>query len=203
MPFIKLFKNQLDEIIIQPGFSKYDSNSQEANDYRTSLGWKHLFEQTFSTKLNLGVRYTQTEDKEINDSNNNWGGFGEIEFLQNGETYTAQIGFLRDLSVGTNGQLINVNRVMGNFDKKFEERFGLKFYGSFYYTNEESSDVKGEDTIFFELTPSIYYLITKNHSLELAYDYQNQKELDEPGNPTTVRSRIYLGLNLGFPYKWD
>ena len=46
-------------------------------------------------------------------------------------------------------------------------------------------------------------MLTEHHSLELFYSYQNQVEMDEPGNPTSQRNRIWLNLKLEFPKEWN
>ena len=83
------------------------------------------------------------------------------------------------------------------------ERFGIRFYGAGYYTDTESNEANDEKTVYFEVKPSLYYLLTENHYLELAYQYQNKKELDRPGNPATQRNRAWLGIVLQFPKKWN
>ncbi|MHC4215094.1 MAG: hypothetical protein ACYSWP_17170, partial [Planctomycetota bacterium] len=69
-------------------------------------------------------------------------------------------------------------------------------------SDESSDNVPGDRIRFFVLQPSFYYQLTENHGLQLVYNYENQKEFDEPGNPVTQRNRAWLGLTLRFPKKW-
>jgi hypothetical protein len=126
-----------------------------------------------------------------------------VALLKETETFTGSIAASRDIRANTDAEIVEVNRLLLGLNKLLSERFGFIFYGSGYYTDTESNDADNDKTIYFELHPTIYYLLTENHSLELNYQYQNKKELDEPGNPVTQRNRAWLGLVLKFPKKWN
>ena len=198
--YSKNFKNEKDTVSLTPSFGKYDSDTQEADGYRCEIGWKHLFGETVTSDIIVGARYTKIDNKDSNDSDNNWGGVGKIDIKKIGETFIGNIGYSHDIGSNTQGEIIEVDRLYLNLDKKIYERFGLKFYGSGYYSRKESGDK--EKVRYFNLTPSLYYMLTIYHSLELSYSYQNEVEMDEPGNPETLRNRVWLSLNLSFPKKW-
>jgi hypothetical protein len=200
LPYTRNFKNQRDTLILTPSFAKFESDVQEADGYRMEAGWKHLFSETITSNISAGARYTKIDRKDRNDNDNNWGGVGKIELSQNGETFSGLVGYLHDLRADTDGEIIQLDRIYMSFDKKIIERFGIKFYGSGYYSRRESGD--NDNVRFFELRPSLYYLITENHSLELFYNYQNEVRLDDPGNPTINRNRVGLNFSLGFPKTW-
>jgi hypothetical protein len=200
LPYTKNFKNQRDTLTLTPFYSNFESDVQEADGYRFETGWKHLFGETLTSHITAGVRYTKIDRKDRNDKDDNWGGVGKIEFNKRGETFSGLVGYLHDLRADTEGELIQVDRMYLSFDKRIAERFGIKFYGSGYFSRRESGD---DDKVrFFELSPSLYYLLTEEHSLELFYSYQNQVEMDDPGDPTTNRNRVWLNLNFRFPKTW-
>jgi hypothetical protein len=152
--------------------------------------------------MTVGPRYTRVEN-ENGEKNGNISGVGEIGLTKRGETFSGDIRLSRDLRVTTDGRLINVDRFLMFVDKKVTERFGTRFRGNAYYSNRENDDEPDDKVFSYELIPSIYYMLTENHFVELSYDYRNQRELDEPGNPTTQRNRVILFFNLAFPRKWD
>ena len=202
-PFLKKFQNQIDTIRIAPGYSRYNSdNNEKADDYRLTFGWSRLISETLTFDMTVGPRYTRVEN-ENGEKNGNISGVGEIGLAKRGETFTGDIRLSRDLRVTTDGRLINVDRFLMFVDKKVTERFGTRFRGNAYYSNRENDDEPDDKVFSYELIPSIYYMLTENNFVELSYDYRNQRELDEPGNPTTQRNRVILFFNFAFPRKWD
>ncbi len=200
LTYSKELQNERDTISLRPSYAKYDSDTQDADGYRFEVGWKHLFGETITSDILFGARYTKIDRKDRDDTDNNWGGVGRIDLAKIGETFIGNIGYSHDISSDTEGEIIEVDRLYLNLDKKVLERFGLKFYGSGYYSRKESGD---KDKVrYFVLRPSLYYMLTQEHSLELFYSYDNEVELDEPGNPEIQRNRVWISLNLKFPKKW-
>jgi hypothetical protein len=203
VPYSKEFQNQIDTIRIAPGYSRYNSDDNEkADDYRLTFGWSRLISETLTFDMSIGPRYTRVENAD-GDKNGSFSGVGEIGMVKRGETFTGEIRYSRDIKVSTEGQLINVDRFSVFADKKVTERFGTRFSGNAYYSNRENDDEPDEKVVSFELIPSVYYMLAENHFVELSYNYRNQRELDEPGNPTTQRNRVVLSFNFAFPKRWD
>jgi hypothetical protein len=203
LPYTKNFANQRDIVSLEPSYSYFNSDDSEtAKDYRFEVKWEHRINETLTSIINAGGRYTDIE-QEDGSSDSNWGYIGKLGLRKKTETFSGSIEASRDISANSDAEIVEVNRLLLSVDKLLSERFGFNFFGSAYYTDTESSDANNEKTTFFELKPSIYYLLTENHSLELNYQYQNQRELDEPGNPVTQRNQVWLGLVLKFPKKWN
>jgi hypothetical protein len=201
LTYSKKFQNERDTIRLIPSYTTYDSDRQNADGYRFEVGWNRLLGETITSDILVGARYTKIDRKDRNDTDNNWGGVGKINFTKKGETFFGNVGYLHDIRSNTEGEIIEVDRLSLNLDKKVLERFGLKFDGSAYYSRKESGN---KDKVrYFALTPSLYYMLTQEHSLELFYSYQNQVELDEPGNPETQRNRVWITLKLKLPKKWN
>lgn len=204
LPIRKKFKNQLDEIIIEPAYSKYDSDNEEADDYRLTIEWNHQISETLKSKIKGGPRYTETDDKNEDNNTSNWGAIGEVGLTKTGELFAAEARAIHDLRSGSDGTIIRVTRGYLNFRKAILEKFGARLYTNAVYSTEEGdtdSDDEGK-TFFYEIQPSLYYDITANHSIELFYNYQNRKEYDEPGSPVTVRNRAWLAFKFSFPKTW-
>lgn len=200
LTYAKDFQNERDTIRLTPSYAKYNSDEQDADGYRFEVGWERLLGETVKSDILLGARYTRIDRKDENNTDNDWGGIGKIEIGKKGETFIGNIGYSHDIRSSSQGEIIQVDRLYLNLDKKILERFGFKFEGSGYYSENESGD---KDKVrYFVLTPSIYYMLTEHHSVELFYSYQNQVEMDEPGNPNYQRNKIWINLKLEFPKKW-
>jgi hypothetical protein len=203
LPYAKLFTNQRDSVRLGPSYSIFDSDgSEDAKDYRFEIEWQREINETLTSIVGAGGRYTDI-DQEDGSSDTNWGYIGKLGLLKKTETFTGEIEASRNIRTNADAEIVEVNRIILRADKLLSERFGFEFYGSAYYTDTESTIAKNEKTTLFELRPSLYYLLTENHSLELAYNYQNQRELDEPGNPVTQSNKVWIGLVLEFPQKWN
>jgi predicted porin len=96
-----------------------------------------------------------------------------------------------------------VDRFFISGDKRVTERFGVTFNGNAYHSNTENEDRPNDKVISFDVSPAVYYMLTQNHSVRLSYNYRKEKELDEPGNPTTDRNLVTLSFNFSFPKRWD
>jgi hypothetical protein len=200
LTYSKEFQNQRDTIDLIPSYAKYDSDTQEADGYRFEVRWERLIGETITSDILVGARYTRIDREDKDNTDNNWGGVGRVNLRKIGETFVGNIGYSRDIRSNTEGEIIEVDKIYLNLDKEFRERFGFKFDGSAYYSRKESGT--NDKVRYFVLTPSLYYMLTEHHSLELFYSYQNQVEMDEPGNPDTERNRVWLSLRLEFPKKW-
>jgi opacity protein-like surface antigen len=203
LPYRKRFQNQLDTITLTPRYAYLDSDTEEANGYRLTLGWEHLLSETLTSDIMIGGRYTDIEDKDTDDNNSNWGGLGSIALRKAGETFSGRMGYSRDIGITRDGELIEIDRIFVSGDKRITERFGLQFKGNAYHSTTENKDTPDDTVISFELGPAAYYMLTQNHSVRLSYDYRYEKELDEPGDPTTDRNLVILSFNFLFPKRWD
>ena len=203
LPYTKRFSSERDIVALVPSYSFFDSDdSEDAVDYRLEIQWERQISETLTSTVNAGGRFTDIE-QEDGSSDSNWGYIGKLGLRKQTETFTGAIEASRDIRANTDAEIVEVNRLRLSANKLLSERFGFNFSGSAYYTDTESTDTKNEKTTFFQLSPALYYMLTENHYLELNYQYQNKRELDEPGNPVTERNSVWLGLVLNFPKKWN
>jgi hypothetical protein len=203
LPYSKRFQNQIDTLMLTPGYSHYNSDdNEEADDYRLTIGWEHLISETLTFDMAVGPRYTDVKQQD-GTSNSKFGAVGRIGLAKRGETFSGEIRYSHDLRPTTEGEIVNVDRLFLFADKRLTERFGFRFNGNAYHSNRENTDAPDDEVISFELIPALYYMLTANHSLELSYRYRRQVELDEPGNPTRNQNSVTLQLILMFPKRWD
>jgi hypothetical protein len=203
LPYRKRFGNQRDVVTLGPAYTIFDSDgARDAKDYRFEILWDRKINETLNSIIGAGARYTDI-DNDDGSSNGNWGYLGRVGLEKKTEAFSGRILAERDIRANNDAEIVEVNRLILRADKRLRERFGFRFYGSGYYTDTEHNEAKNEKTVYFELKPSLYYLLTENHYLELAYQYQNERELDRPGNPVTQRNRAWLGIVLQFPKKWN
>ena len=202
LPYTKRFQNQRDTIRLTPGYTRYNSDdNEEADGYRLTLFWEHLLSETLIFDVTIGGRYTDVETPD-GESNSNYGAVGNIGLEKQGETFRGDIRYSRDLGVTAEGEIVNVDRFTLNADQLLTERFGYRFTGNVWHSTRENDNRPNDKTVSFEVTPALYYMLAENHSVELAYSYRNQRELDEPGNPTTQRNSVALSFNFLFPQRW-
>ena len=203
LPYTKRFTSQRDIVSLVPSYSDYNSDdSEEAKDYRLEIKWEHQISETLTSIIDAGGRYTDI-DQQDGSSDTNWGYVGRVGLRKITETFTGAIEASHDLHANSDAEIVEVDRLWLSVDKLLSERFGFKFNGSAYYTNTVANQDKDQKTTYFVLNPVLYYKLTENHRLELNYQYQNQRELDEPGNPVSQRNRVWLGFEINFPKKWN
>jgi len=202
LPYTKRFANQRDTLALVPAFSIFDSDSAEdAKDYRFTVEWERLISETLTYEIHVGARYTDI-DQETGSNDTNWGYLGKLGLKKVTETFSGEIAASSDIRANSDGEIVQVNRLLLRADKLLSERIGFKFDGSVYFTDTESNESASEKTRFLKLSPLFYYLLAENHLIELKYEYQNERESGKPGNPVTERNRVWLGLVLRFPKKF-
>lgn len=229
LSFNRLLRNQLDMLTIQPYYQTYDSDTAEysfpgysysysskSDNYGLSIGWKHVVSETFSFTAFLGARYTETESKnkysyfylygmsDTDDSSIN--GVADISLTKIGETYTANLGYNRDLSYSAEGEPINTDRVSLRFSRRMSERLRLGFRGSYHLTKSDDDSDRGSrdydrDSRYYTLTPFLRYQLTKHHFLGLSYSYSHSEDKEAWYNETIRRNRVWISLNLRWPQK--
>jgi len=203
LPYTKRFANQRDTLAFVPEYTIFDSDREDAKDYSFAVEWERQISETLTSQLNVGGRYTDIDESNNNNNDDSLGYFGKAALSKTTETFLGEMGVTRELRANSDGQVIVVNRFYTRGDKKFLARLGIRFYGAVYLSDTESSETNGDKTRFLDLRPTLYYELTENHSLLLAYEYQNQKEFDVPGDPVTERNRMWLGFEFKFPQKWN
>lgn len=200
IPYETSFRNQRDKLTLEPSGGYYDSDTQEAYNATLTANWERLISERTNFLIKLGPRYTHSEFKDNNDTDDQFGGVGELILDHTGETFSGSLDLRHNLYPDADGNLVNRSRLIINFRKYFSERFGFNFRGSGNYTHKlQGSD---ENVWYSELIPSIFFATTPNSEIELRYSYQNRIELDEPGDPTTHRNKIYVTYNINFPMNW-
>ena len=200
VPYEMVLRNQRDKLTLEPSVGYFDSDTQEAYNARITAKWERLFSERTTFSLELGPRYTHSEFKDDNATDNQFGGVGEIILNHTGETFSGRVDFRHNLYPDADGDLVNRSRLRLYVRQYFSERFGFQFRGSGNFTQKLQGD--SEKVWYSELIPSLFYQTTPNSNLELSYSYQNRIELDEPGDPTTHRNRIFLTYNINFPTIW-
>ena len=195
------FNNKLDVFTVQPRWSQRDSEVSQADDYGLSLGWTHQFSETFRLRAFLGGRYTEQSFNDGRQSDETWGGVADISLRKTGVVSSMDIGYSRNINNSTEGEQIEVDRIYCSFRQRVVRRLGVAFSGSLYFTRSES-EFYNEDRRYFELTPSLYYQITENHSLNLAYSYSQEYDKMLTTDREAERNRVWISLNFRFPKKW-
>jgi len=199
-PYEMTLRNQRDKLTIEPSVGYFDSDTQEAYNARITAKWERLISERTTLSLELGPRYTHSEFKDNNDKDNQFGGIGELILYHKGETFLGRVDIRHNLYPDADGNLVNRSRLRLDIRQYLSERFGLQFKGIGNYTQKLQGD--SEKVWYSELMPSFFYDTTPNSNIELSYSYQNRIELDEPGDPTTHRNRIFLTYNINFPTNW-
>jgi len=196
----KLLKSQVDRIYVTPGYSLRDSDENRVSSYNLNFGWRHGLSETFSLLVEVGGRYTENENKDTDEKDYTWGGVVNFRFIKRTERSETDLGYARNLATTADGREVDVDKVKLSFLWAFTERFKAGIEGRFYYTRDEKED---EDvyTRYFELRPSMRYMMTENSSLLVNYTYSLEYDEDKAPNERAERNRVWLGVAFNFPYK--
>ncbi len=213
LSFNHRFNNQLDVFTVQPYYTGWDSEASETDNYGLSLGWVHPFSETLTLTAFVGARYTETEHTRIiwiwppffydkaHEKDTGWGRVANINLRKTGETFSAAIGYDRNITYSSDGDPIERDKIHCSADRMITERMKVKFTGNLYFTKSEGQ-YNDRDTRHFNLRPSLSYRITENHAMSLNYSYSEHYEKNYADNRKKDRNRIWFTLRFRFPRKW-
>ncbi len=202
MIFKRRLEGQKDKIGAKVSYSQNSSDVSDSDSYIFSVLWDHRFTETMSLFTNIGIRYTDQDFKSRVEKSDNWNGIADVRLKRKGETNLAYIGFRQSLRTASNGRSVNVSRLYWESEQKILERLFFNLDGNFYVTREDSDSEFDEDSLFFDITPSLRYLLTEKHSLRIAYSYTYDRDKSLEGDDDSHRNRVWIVFELRFPKKW-
>jgi hypothetical protein len=204
LSYNRKFNNGLDVISVTPQYSRGNSDESKVDGYRLTVGWTHLPSETYRLGVSLGVRYTTTDYDDNRNDSNNWGGVADINLRKSGENYSVKVGFNSDVYYKpSTAEVIQVFKVYGDYSRRILERLSMGVRGRVSLAKSEDDDAADDDDIwYFRVDPFLRYMLTENHSLRLAYTYQQEYDKNFNDDERTDRNRVSLTLNFNFPYKW-
>lgn len=217
-----LFRNQRDQVFMQPSYYHYTSDVSEVDNYGLSLGWNRTLSEKLTLSCYLGIRYTDTEYyyntyvpvvdpesglifwtiKKMTISENDIGGTADISLSGKTDILSYKIDYNRDLSYTSTGSPIDRDRFTGSINWKISQRLNSGFDAGLYFSksNDNYSD---EDSTYFYFHPHLSYLLMRNHYLQLHYRYARTKDKTLSSNDSYDRNRIWLSLVFNFPKLLD
>ena len=202
LPLNYSFNNRLDTFTLRPYYRNLeDSDETKIDDYGLSLGLAHTFTETLKGSATAGVRYTEREEQPSGRSDDDWGGTADVSLDKSWQTASASLGYSLDLDYTAEGELIEVDRFSLSTSKMLTSRFSVLLSGSLYFTKSIGTP-RNTDRRYYEVTPSLNYMITENHSLVLAYIYSNEHDKMLTNDQDRDRNMVWLTLNFNFPQKW-
>jgi hypothetical protein len=201
LTYMRNLAGQQDQIGTRLSYSQRTSDISDTDSYGIGVIWNHFFTETISIYTDVGVRYTEEDIKDTGLKEDNWNPTADIRLRRRGETNLIDIGFRQDVRTASDGRSVNLSRLYWNASQTLSERFVLELYGDFYITREDDDSISDRDTVYFDIIPSLRYLLTENHSLVLSYNYtiDHDRSLDEDRNKE--RNRVWVMFEFGFPYK--
>jgi hypothetical protein len=191
-------ETQIDTVYIQPGYTDIDSDTRRSASYNFRAGWSHQSTERLNLNLSVGVRYTEHEEKETDETDETWNGLGALKLRYELQTGDINVDFHHDLRNTADGEQANVSRVFFRLNWNFTERMGLGLDGRYYYTQTEGL-VDDETTEYMQVGPELYYNLTENHVVFIAYEYSQEYQKDLEDDPRAERNRIWGGFKLNFP----
>ena len=213
-----LFRNQRDQVFLQPTYYHYNSDISKVDNYGLSLGWNRTLSEKLTLSCYLGLRYTDTEysyhyyvpvfdpsngtiiwqKRKETISEDDVGGTADISLSGRTETLNYKLSYNRDLSYTSTGSPIDSDRFIGTISWNINQRLRSGLDAGLYFS-KANDDYSDENSIYFYLHPHISYRLMKNHHLQLHYRYARTKDKTLKKNDTYDRNRVWLALVFNFP----
>lgn len=224
LTYNRMLANMKDVFTVKTGYSVYDSDASQVDNYSLYLGYAHPFSETLHLSCFLGARYTSTDYffvkqdlvfdstllpgypfrtvfRRVDATDSGWGGLADISLKKTGEDYSGTIGYNQDLSYSSQGDPINRYKLYFDGRKDITSRLSLGFAAA-AYISESEGEFSQEDSRHLDLVTSLRYKLTETYSLSAAYNYSYHKDKTVAENQGYDRNRVWLNLLCRFPKKW-
>ena len=202
LSYSRKLKDEVNTLGAQLAYYYRDSDVSDLNEFTYLMSLEHLFSPQMRLFISGGVSYSKHDFKDDQSTDHYWKPIGHGYISWRGEASRFTFGYRRDIRTDTNGQAIDVDRIYCRVRRSLTQRWELGFTGRLYFSKDLDQSYD-DGTRFFDVSPAIYYKLTENHALQLAYRYSNEKDRDRQDDQTADRNQIWLGLNFNFPSQWD
>jgi hypothetical protein len=219
-----LLGNGTSVFTVQPSYERYTSEASDVSNYGLSFGLAHALTETWSVKAFLGVRYTQTDYRfvqqevvfdpsllpsfpfrtvfrEVNVTDSNWAGVADVSVRKTGEIYQFSLGYIHDLSYSSSGDPLELHRVYGSYSRSITTRLGFTLAAS-VYESKSDGQFSQTDSRYFDGAFTLNYKLTEDYFLQGGYRYQVSWDDTLEQNQRVDRHLFFVSLGLAFPRKW-
>jgi hypothetical protein len=200
--YMRKLSGQKDRVGARLNYSERTSDVSETDTYGTGLIWNHLFTETLSLYADIGLRYTEETFKNSGQKDDNWNGTFDVRLRRRGETNVINIGLRQNSQTASTGSSANVTRLYWDARQRLSERFVFELDGDFYITRDDDDSFSDVDTVFFDISPALRYLLTENHSVSLAYNFTTEHDRSLDNDRDRERNRVWIVFEFGFPNMW-
>jgi len=183
-------------------------SSRETTEYSINIGAQYQISPTWSTTLTVGERFTKTEQtqkfnfntlrfEEVITSNDVRGFIFSFNLEKQFEAGTASLSYSRSTSPQGQGHLQVSDNLVANLVHKLTQKLQLSLNSSFNDISTSGSEDDGNARTYFNIKPSIRWVIDKQASLTAGYRYRSQAFGDRDDKA------ISNSVTLNFNYHWD
>jgi hypothetical protein len=202
LAYMRRLAGQKDRVGTRVSYSERTSDRSDIETYGIGLIWHRDFTETLNFYADIGVRYTEETIKDTGQKDDNINGTADIRLRRRGETNEITVGLRQNVRTESTGRAANVTRLYWDAQQRLSERFVFELGGYFYITREDDVSFSNIDTVFFDIIPSLKYLLTENHSVSLAYNYTIEHNRNLETDRDKERNRVWIVFEFGFPNKW-
>lgn len=197
--FNRYFNSGLDTLTFQPSYYRQTMEYGELDYYSASIGWTHQFSERTHINAYLGGR---KEKQKYGDWEGDSDGIiANVSVQRSYEGTTLALGYNQDLHREVGGGQTEVKRLFCQLDKQVLPRLGMAFYGSLYY-RQEPTGPSDDYTTYFEVRPTLYYMLTEKQVLELGYSYANSYDSALFEDRTVDRNAVWIVIKLVHDKVW-
>lgn len=194
-------KSQVDTLFLSPSYSWTDLETKDIDTYSVSLAWERKMSEIYKIRASAGYRWSEQKYDGVSGKDRSNGMIADISLTRQGQLSSVTVGYARDLAVGTQGELDQVDRFYAQLGYKLMERLTANLNGSLYFAKKQNERaIRDNDSTFWSVSPSLSYQLTENFFLTTGYRYAHNKEDWYDGS--AERNMVWLALSFQMPRKW-
>jgi hypothetical protein len=197
LPYSRRFNNNRDTWSISPSYSLAETENDVTIDYyNLTMGWGHVFNNTWSMRNYIGYGHTRTkEDGEETPYN---AGNADLSLTKKGDIWRFTVGFRSYITLDSQGDLREVDRLYIQFRKRMTEKLFFLLAASTYASRPV--DIFNQiDSWYYDLRPELGYRLTPRHNFNLFYRYSSEEDRSGSNNDYRNRNLVELRYTYNFP----
>lgn len=202
---------------IQPRYTHWETSDNRTDDYETAVGWTMPFRERYSFEGSVGGRYTVAEReflvRQVSDPTADtgfqvifvpdsrrevsWGFTVSVLTRWTGELSQASLGYTRDSWVDSLGATIESDNLRGDVRRRLTPRLSVGIAGRLSFARSIGGPEQDRSQ-YFDLAPSLTYLVTESISIEAAHRYARDWDETKSPDPVSVRNQTWVLLKVDF-----
>lgn len=180
-------------------YTRFDYDFLDVDHYTATLGAVYRWSEVLKVEMDLGIRYTDSENKSLSHTFDTWGPSGSLLLKYQWERMNGFFGITADVEPYSDKGTALRTRFLFGIGRKFAENFEGILRSEYILNNGDQGEIALEeiDRQTFNVSPILRWQFLPEIGLEARYTYSSVD--DDADQLERVQHRVWLRLSFEYP----